>query len=105
VTTATNAAEALAAIQSDMEIDLLFTDVIMPGGVSGLNLARAARELRPGLRVLLTSGFVGEHRISEGREFPLLDKPYEAAVLASTLRKLLDRPERKTRKRASAAAE
>ncbi|HET6969746.1 MAG TPA: response regulator, partial [Phenylobacterium sp.] len=105
VTTATNAAEALQRIQSDMEIDLLFTDVIMPGGVSGLNLARAARELRPNLRVLLTSGFVGEHRISEGREFPLLDKPYETALLASTLRKLLDRPERKARKRASAAAE
>ncbi|MBW8815814.1 MAG: response regulator [Caulobacterales bacterium] len=105
VTTATNAAEALQAIQSDMEIDLLFTDVIMPGGVSGLNLARAARELRPNLRVLLTSGFVGEDRMSEGREFPLLDKPYETAALASTLRKLLDRPERKSRKRASAAAE
>jgi PAS domain S-box-containing protein len=105
VTTATNAAEALQAIQSDMEIDLLFTDVVMPGGVSGLNLARAARELRPGLRVLLTSGFIGEDRMSDGREFPLLDKPYEAAALASTLRKLLDRPERKTRKRASAAAE
>jgi CheY-like chemotaxis protein len=106
VTTATNAAEALTIIRSDPEIDLLFTDVVMPGGVSGLGLARAARELRPSLRVLLTSGFVGENRVREGREFPLLDKPYEAAALASTLRKLLDRPERRTRKRpATAAAE
>ncbi|HKP79782.1 MAG TPA: response regulator [Phenylobacterium sp.] len=103
VTTATNAAEALAALQSDPEVDLLFTDVVMPGGVSGLSLARTARELRPNLRVLLTSGFVGEHRAIDGREFPLLDKPYEAAVLAATLRKLLDRPERRTRKRATAA--
>ena len=105
VATATNAAEALAILQSDRELDLLFTDVIMPGGVSGLSLARTARELRPGLRVLLTSGFIGENRVIEGREFPLLDKPYETAVLASTLRKLLDRPERRRRKRETAAAE
>jgi len=105
VTTATNAAEALAALHADPEIDLLFTDVVMPGGVNGLSLARTARELRPTLRVLLTSGFVGEGRAIDGREFPLLDKPYEAAVLATTLRKLLDRPERRARKGASAAAE
>jgi PAS domain S-box-containing protein len=105
IVTATNAAEALQVIQSDMEVDLLFTDVVMPGGVSGVGLARAARDLRPNLRVLLTSGFIGENRAVDGREFPLLDKPYETAVLASTLRKLLDRPERRSRKRASAAAE
>jgi len=105
VVSATNANEALETIRSDTEIDLLFTDVVMPGGVNGLTLARSAREIRPGLRVLLTSGFVGEGRIIEGREFPLLDKPYEAAVLSSTLRKLLDRPERKSRRRASAGAD
>jgi PAS domain S-box-containing protein len=105
VATATNAAEALEQVQADTEIDLLFTDVVMPGGVSGLGLARAARELRPNLRVLLTSGFVGEDRAIDGREFPLLDKPYEAAVLATTLRKLLDRPERRRRRREPAAAE
>jgi CheY-like chemotaxis protein len=104
VISATNANEALETIRSDTEIDLLFTDVVMPGGVNGLTLARSAREIRPGLRVLLTSGFVGEGRIIEGREFPLLDKPYEAAVLSATLRKLLDRPERKSRRRASAGA-
>jgi CheY-like chemotaxis protein len=104
VVTATQASEALQIIRSDAAIDLLFTDMVMPGGVSGLALARAAREERPGLRVLLTSGFLGEDRLVEGREFPLLDKPYEAAVLATTLRKLLDRPERRPRKRASAAA-
>jgi signal transduction histidine kinase/two-component SAPR family response regulator len=105
VTTATNATEALAELHADPAIDLLFTDVVMPGGVNGLSLARTARELRPTLRVLLTSGFVGEDRAIDGREFPLLDKPYEAAVLATTLRKLLDRPERRPSKRASAAAE
>lgn len=105
VTTATNATEALESIRSDAEIDLLFTDVVMPGGVNGLSLARATREIRPGMRVLLTSGFVGEGRVIEGREFPLLDKPYEVAVLASTLRKLLDRPEKKSRQWARATAD
>jgi signal transduction histidine kinase len=106
VTTATNANEGLEIIQSGAEIDLLFTDVVMPGGVSGVSLARTARELRPNLRVLLTSGFVGEGQVMEGREFPLLDKPYETATLASTLRKLLDKPEgKRRRKRESAAAE
>ena len=105
VLSATNAAEALVTLQADPGIDLLFTDVVMPGGVSGLSLARTARELRADLRVLLTSGFVGENRVIEGREFPLLDKPYETAVLAATLRKLLDRPEKRRRKREPAAAE
>lgn len=105
VTTATNASEAMEVLNANAAIDLLFTDVVMPGGVSGLSLARAARDLRPTLRVLLTSGYVGEDRAIDGREFPLLDKPYEAAVLATTLRKLLDRQERRPRKRSSAAAE
>jgi len=106
VTTATNAAEALEVLHSDAAVDLLFTDVVMPGGVSGVSLARTARELRPGLRVLLTSGFVGDGQVIEGREFPLLDKPYETPVMASMLRKLLDRPDKKRKRtRESAAAE
>ena len=106
VQTATNASEALQIIHSGAEIDLLFTDVVMPGGVSGVSLARTARELRPGLKVLLTSGFVGERQVMEGAEFPLLDKPYETSAMASMLRKLLDRSERKRKRgRASAAAE
>jgi signal transduction histidine kinase/DNA-binding response OmpR family regulator len=92
VTTATNANEALETIQSDAEIDVLFSDVVMPGGVGGVSLARTARELRPGLKVLLTSGFVGDGAVMETAEFPLLDKPYETRALAAKLRKLLDRP-------------
>jgi PAS domain S-box-containing protein len=106
VTTATHAAEALQILNSGVEVDLLFTDVVMPGGVSGVSLARTARELRPGLRVLLTSGFVGESQVLEGAEFPLLDKPYETPVLSAMLRKLLDAPEgRRRRRREPAAAE
>ena len=110
VTTATNASEALAILHSGVEIDLLFTDVVMPGGVSGVSLARTARELRPQLRVLLTSGFVGEGAVLETDEFPLLDKPYETSQLAAKLRQMLDasagRSARRRRSgRASAAAE
>jgi CheY-like chemotaxis protein len=92
VVTATNASDALKVLQSDAPIDLLFSDVVMPGGVSGVSLARTARELRPGLRVLLTSGYVGEGAVLETKEFPLLDKPYETRLLSAKLRKLLDRP-------------
>jgi PAS domain S-box-containing protein len=111
VATATNAAEALDVLHSGEEFDLLFTDVVMPGGVSGVSLARTARELRPGLKVLLTSGFVGEGAVIENAEFPLLDKPYETALLAAKLRRLLDGEEPPRRRRpkgersAAAAAE
>jgi PAS domain S-box-containing protein len=104
VTTATNAAEALEVIHSGAEIDLLFTDVVMPGGVNGVSLARTARDLRPDLRVLLTSGFVGEGRVLETDEFPLLDKPYETGLLAAKLRKLLERPARRRARRGRASS-
>ncbi|MEW5686115.1 MAG: response regulator [Pseudomonadota bacterium] len=104
VQTATHAAEALEQLRADPAIDLLFTDVVMPGGVSGLNLARSARELRSELRVLLTSGFVGETRAGEDCEFPLLDKPYETAQLAAMLRRLLDRPVEREPRRAAVVA-
>ncbi|MFC3069495.1 response regulator [Phenylobacterium soli] len=97
-TTATNAAEALEVLRSEAPIDLLFSDVVMPGGRSGLELAREARAMRPGLPVLLTSGFMGEGAVLETAEFPLLDKPYETAVLAAKLRKVLDRPARRRRR-------
>jgi PAS domain S-box-containing protein len=92
VTTATNAAEALAVIQAQEDIDILFSDVVMPGGVSGVSLAHTARELRGNLKVLLTSGFVGDSEGLGSAAFPLLDKPYEISQLSSKLRKLLDSP-------------
>jgi len=98
VITATHAAEGLQVIHSDAAIDLLFTDVVMPGGMSGVDLARAAREARPGLPVLLTSGFMGEGAVLETAEFPLLDKPYETAQLAAKLRAILDRPARRKKR-------
>jgi len=102
--TATHAGEALKIIHSEAPIDLLFSDVVMPGGISGVELARAAREARPGLPVLLTSGFMGDGTALETAEFPLLDKPYETATLAAKLRKILDRPGRKKRRNGDGGA-
>jgi len=90
VTTATNAAEALAVIHGQEDIDILFSDVVMPGGVSGVSLAHTARELRGNLKVLLTSGFVGDNAGLGATSFPLLDKPYEISQLSSKLRRVLD---------------
>jgi DNA-binding NtrC family response regulator len=75
-------------------VDLLFSDVVMPGTMDGLDLAYEARRLRPGLKVLLTSGFPGvrgaEQRMT-GHRFPLLNKPYPHDELARTVRAILDR--------------
>jgi hypothetical protein len=62
----------------------------MPGGISGVSLARTARELRPELAILLSSGFTGEGAVTENMEFQLLDKPYGTGTMAAKLRKLLD---------------
>ena len=89
---ASNAAEALAIIDSDAPIDLLFSDIVMPGGMDGHALAREALVRRPGLKVLLTSGFPGAV-LSNGEptdDPPLLAKPYRIQDLAQRLREVLE---------------
>jgi CheY-like chemotaxis protein len=70
-------------------IDLLFSDVVMPGGLSGVALAHAARRLRPEIAVLLASGYAGEALAAEGAggaaDFPLLGKPYDRATLLAAI--------------------
>jgi len=92
VRTAADGRQALAIIEGDPAIDLLFTDVIMPGGVSGPELAKAAAELRPGLRVLYTSGYTENAIVHHGRLDPgvhLLPKPYRRSDLARKIREAL----------------
>jgi CheY-like chemotaxis protein len=93
VVAAENAEEAIKILMRGDAVDLLFSDVVMPGGMTGYELARAARALRPGLKVLLTSGFHA-HLLSS-REHgeiaePLLIKPYRKVELAAKVRSVLD---------------
>lgn len=72
-------------------VDLLFTDIVMPGGIDGVGLAQRARAADSGLRVLLTSGFADRLvERPEGLEAPLLQKPYRRADLALAVRQALD---------------
>lgn len=86
---AENAAAALAILDAAQHVDLLFSDVMMPGGMDGIALANEAVRRRPGLRVLLTSGFAGAADAS-AIAFRLLDKPYREEELAVAIREVLD---------------
>ncbi|MEK6807346.1 MAG: MHYT domain-containing protein [Pseudomonadota bacterium] len=86
---------ALDVLRRETGIDLLFTDIIMPGGMNGYELARAAVPLYPGLRVLYTSGYTetaAEHQSGSHQRTPLLNKPYSRAELASRIRAALTAP-------------
>lgn len=93
VVTACNAPEALQVLEGDDGIDLLFTDVVMPGGMNGFELGREAQKRRKALKVLLTSGFTrafDDASDAEGTPPHLLTKPYRKANLAIKLREVLD---------------
>ncbi len=95
VLTASSADDALARLAGLGRIDLLFTDVIMPGSVSATELAAKARALHPQVRVLFTSGYTENAMIHNGRldeGINLLSKPYGRAELASAVRTLLSAP-------------
>lgn len=81
-------------IQNREAIDLLLSDVVMPGGMSGIDLAEAARHLRPELKILLTSGYTGVEPESEvPGKFGFIAKSYRAQMLSRKLREILaERP-------------
>jgi CheY-like chemotaxis protein len=84
---------ALAILERPVAIDLLFTDLIMPNGINGQDLLRRARELRPGLRAMFTSGYSEQFlqdRNSADAGVPLLNKPYRKHALADAVRDVLD---------------
>jgi PAS domain S-box-containing protein len=92
VVAAVDGNEALQKLRADIQIDLLFTDIVMPGIVNGWKLADLARELRPGLPVVLTSGYALETLIERGSVragLTVLTKPYRKADLAHRLREAL----------------
>jgi len=90
-----NAREALEILDSSERVDLLFTDLIMPGGMNGVLLAREARRRQPRLKVLLATGYAEaslERTDIGGSEFDLLNKPYRRTELVRRVRAILDGP-------------
>jgi CheY-like chemotaxis protein len=94
VVEAESGARAIEELRARKDIDLVFSDVVMPGGVSGFDLARWVRENALAVPVLLTSGFAED--VARAGETPVPDvevlrKPYSGADLARALRKALER--------------
>ncbi len=94
VMSAHNGREALQILKGFEKIDLLFSDIVMPGGINGIQLAEQARRLQPTLKVLLTSGYTAgvltdTHALP--KQFPVLGKPYRREQLAASLREIIDR--------------
>jgi PAS domain S-box-containing protein len=87
VTRAASAQGALGALADEREIDLVFSDIVMPGTMNGVELAREVRRRRPGAPVLLTSGYAGAAvRDAEAEDIKILCKPYAIEALDVALR-------------------
>jgi len=89
---ASDGSAAMAIVERGEPFDLLFTDVVMPGGLSGRNLADAITRLRPGMKVLYTSGYTDNAVVHHGRldeGVLLLTKPYRKPQLAKMVRQAL----------------
>ena len=87
--TATNGAEALEVLERTPQIDILFTDVIMPNSISGIELAHITRQRHPATKIILASGhpfpaLTSNQQLS--KEFAFLNKPYQLSDLAKILR-------------------
>ncbi|MGE5261071.1 MAG: CHASE3 domain-containing protein [Actinomycetota bacterium] len=93
VLAASDAKQALHLLSDGARIDLLFTDVVLPGAITGRVLAEQAKDMRPGLRVLYTTGYTRNAIVHQGRLDPdvhLLNKPYTQQDLARKVRERLD---------------
>ena len=92
VVEAADGAAALGRLATGTPVDLLFTDIGLPGGLNGRDLADEARRQRPGLKVLFTSGYAQDGVIQgsrPGAETAFLQKPFTFAALADKLRAIL----------------
>jgi CheY-like chemotaxis protein len=93
VLSAHNGGEALQVLKGAQKIDLLFSDIVMPGGINGVQLAIEAQRVQPSLKVLLTSGYTAAvlmDKHSLPKEFPVLGKPYRRDQLAANLREIIN---------------
>ncbi|MCJ8518645.1 PAS domain S-box-containing protein [Pseudorhizobium tarimense] len=104
---AKDAAGALNVIESGMPIDLVFTDVVMPGPIKSTELAKQARQRFPDIAILFTSGYTQDSIVHDGRLDPdveLLSKPYSRESLARKVRQVLSSQQQRNRTRATLAA-
>ena len=88
-----NGAAALLVLEQATGVDLLLTDIVMPGGMNGCQLAEAARSRKPGLKTLFMTGYSGDAIGDHGLSDPgvrLVAKPFSIDVLAATVRDVLD---------------
>jgi CheY-like chemotaxis protein len=94
VLSAANGLEALQQVQEHLgELHLLLTDVVLPRGMQGTDLARELTTMRPGLPVLFMSGYARDAMISAGRlddEMTLVQKPFSPDAIARAVRNILD---------------
>ncbi|MDH0866494.1 ATP-binding protein [Mitsuaria sp. GD03876] len=85
VRSARNATEALALLEGELRADVMISDVVMPGGIDGVALARRARGLKPDLRVVLVTGYSDAAATASAEGLPVIRKPYDLAALGRAL--------------------
>ncbi len=89
-----NGQDALAVLERDAPFDLLLTDVVMPGNMTGYDLADRAVELRPGIKILLATGYAAppaSARKTRHGDAPVIGKPFRKRDLANAVRAVLDK--------------
>ncbi|PPU41315.1 hybrid sensor histidine kinase/response regulator [Xanthomonas arboricola] len=95
ILTASSGREAIEVLEQHPEVDAVFTDLIMPGGMNGVVLAREARRMLPRIKILLTTGYADasiQRTDVGGAEFDVVNKPYTQKELLKRIRMLLDGP-------------
>jgi DNA-binding NtrC family response regulator len=86
---AENAEEAIAILTSDRDVQIIFTDVDMPGALDGLNLAAAVRDRWPPIKIIVTSGLRRVAVDGLPADALFVDKPYQADELAASMRRMM----------------
>jgi CheY-like chemotaxis protein len=89
---ARDGAEAINLLTNNTSIDLLFTDIVLPGNMNGMEISKQALQLQPDIKILFASGYTQDvfSMDHELKEVILLDKPYRSAELIRSVRRLLD---------------
>ena len=84
-----SAQEALETLENEPHVDLVFSDILMPGVMNGLDLAQAVRDRFPHLPVLLSTGYSSSAQDAVRQGFVVLQKPFEFAALEKSLREAM----------------